>query len=350
MIGRTVIDNRGGYPDRWVLLQDGEERLMRVADEMRDCVVFLYARVKGQLRPAGTAFFVFKAVPGHPGRTLGVLLTAHHVIAGITKRSDDRIVVIRANNRGSGAQTFNVSVDAWDQPDESVDCAVLLWVPPPETNVAFGGWLLDDGVATDEVMRKEGIGIGEEVFTVGLFRNHLGQDRNEPILRVGNIAALPVDPISTKAYGPMRAILIEARSIGGLSGSPVFVHLGGVRVTEDKRVVMDDGTGRPFFFLGLMHGHWDALDTEVDAPMLDPGVEKLNMGIGIVVPAEQIMRALGPGLDVYVTAARAQLDAEQEPTPDALSPDDDEFDRFEELTRKLVQVPKDELDNKLKES
>lgn len=322
---------------------------MRVSDEMRNCVVFLYLKVKGQLRPAGTAFFVFRTIPGHPGRTLGVLLTAHHVIRGITRASDDRKVVVRANGRGGGAQTFETSVDDWTQPDSSVDCAMLLWVPPPDAEVAFGGWVLDDGVATDDVMRAEGIGIGEEVFMVGLFRNHLGRDRNEPILRVGNIAALPVDPISTKDYGAMRAILIEARSIGGLSGAPVFAHLGGVRVGGDGRVSMDDGKGRPFFLLGLMHGHWDALDTEVDAQMLDPEIEKLNMGIGIVVPAEQIMGAIGPTLDRLVAASVQQLDSEQAPTQDALAGGGGEFERFEELTRNLVNVPKRELDEQRRE-
>jgi hypothetical protein len=85
--------------------------------------------------------------------------------------------------------------------------------------VDYRGWYLGSS-ATDEVIETEAIGIGDEVFMVGLFRNHLGRDRNEPIIRVGNIAAMPTDPIRSQVYGDMRAILVEARSIGGLSGSP----------------------------------------------------------------------------------------------------------------------------------
>jgi hypothetical protein len=75
------------------------------------------------------------------------------------------------------------------------------------------------------------------------------------------------------------------------------------------------------------------------------------MGIGIVVPIEDILRTFGPVLDGYVAEAARILDAEQEPTADApLSNADEEFERFEELTDKLLRVPKKELDEKLAES
>lgn len=70
-------------------------------------------------------------------------------------------------------------------PDPSVDCALLPGVPPSGSGAYWSGWVLDDGTATTEVMSREGMGIGDEVFAVGLFRNYLGEDRNEPILRAG---------------------------------------------------------------------------------------------------------------------------------------------------------------------
>ncbi len=310
---------------------------MQVPDQMRQSVVFLYGRVKGSMVPAGTGFFLFSRVPGHGERTVAVLFTAHHVIDGIRTHSDDRKVHVRMNLRNGGARFFESSVDDWLHPDPGLDCAMLPWAPETGTPVEFGGWVLDDGVATSEVMRQQGIGIGDEVFMVGLFRNHIGQDRNEPILRVGNIAALPVDRIKTKLYGNMPAILIEARSLGGLSGSPVFVHFGGLRVRDGRPFT--EASERPFFFLGCVHGHWDALDTEVDAPMLGRG-EKLNIGIAIVVPAEQIIRAFGPLLDRYVEKAQAYLDAEQAPMQDSVA--SDESSTFD--AQAIVQVPKSEID------
>lgn len=281
---------------------------MKVPEEMRDGVIFLYALDAGERRPAGTGFFVMRRVPRHDGRTVALLMTAHHVIEAIRKHGDDRKVWIRVNSKGGGAQWFDVPIDQWLSPDASVDCALLPWVPPAGSGAHWSGWILDDGIATVDVMRREAIGIGDEVFAVGLFRNHVGEDRNEPILRVGNIAALPADPIPTKNYGDMRAILIEARSIGGLSGSPVFVHMGGFRVQGGRPSF--DNSERPFLFCGLIHGHWDAVDAEADADMLGVGQEKVNTGIAIVVPADEISRVFGPVLDALVAESAAILDAE----------------------------------------
>ena len=50
-----------------------------------------------------------------------------------------------------------------------------------------------------------------------------------PILRMGNLAAYPQERVQVEGV-EMDAYLIEARSIGGLSGSPVFYHSHGSHV------------------------------------------------------------------------------------------------------------------------
>jgi hypothetical protein len=199
---------------------------MLVPDLVRKSVAFIYYRRAGEVVPAGTGFFV--VWPEGDLRTsprVPFVMTAHHVIAGITAYSDDGGVLLRLNTKDGGSAWAESSVDDWWHPDPHVDCAAMPWNPPPEMNLDRKMWVLDvPGHARG--FEEQNIGIGDEVFMVGLFRNHLGRDRNEPIVRVGNIAAIPDDPIMTKDYGEMRAVLVEARSIGGLSGSPVFVHLG----------------------------------------------------------------------------------------------------------------------------
>ena len=49
----------------------------------------------------------------------------------------------------------------------------------------FGAFL------TREDFKKEGIGLGDEVIISGLFVKHHGRQRNVPIIRVGNVAAMP---------------------------------------------------------------------------------------------------------------------------------------------------------------
>jgi hypothetical protein len=85
------------------------------------------------------------------------------------------------------------------------------------------------------------IGIGDAVFITGLFSHHPGKARNLRVIRVGNIAAMPDEPVKTQR-GEMEAYLIEARSLGGLSGSPVFVRPVG------PEYLVGDFVGRPMGF------------------------------------------------------------------------------------------------------
>jgi hypothetical protein len=143
-------------------------------------------------------------------------------------------------------------------------------------------------------MLSEGVGLGDDVFVAGLFSRRMGKARNIPIVRVGNIAALPEEPIET-AMGLQEAYLIELLSIGGLSGSPVFTYLGGIR-RESAEAGAEDLHYRAgaIHLLGLVHGHWNAalqdrVDVATDA--LDGG-ERVNMGIAIVVPITRVLEIL----------------------------------------------------------
>jgi hypothetical protein len=128
---------------------------------------------------------------------------------------------------------------------------------------------------------------GDEVFITGLFANYAGKLRNVPIVQVGNLAAYPEERIRVRLFGEMDVYLIEARSIGGLSGSPVFYNPGRVRVKNGAPLF---ATGLPFNFMGIINGHYRR-DLETDDPDAEGGgeVEALNTGIAIVVPVGKIL-------------------------------------------------------------
>jgi hypothetical protein len=140
---------------------------------------------------------------------------------------------------------------------------------------------------------RHSIGIGDDVFTVGLFTYHAGTQRNMPIVRYGNVAMLPDEPIQV-GDGFAEVYLIEARSIGGLSGSPVFVRkttslpITSEHLTERKL----DGLGR-LFFLGMMRGHWDINESDLNKPsFIHDRRRGVNLGIGMVVPAAKILEVI----------------------------------------------------------
>ena len=133
---------------------------------------------------------------------------------------------------------------------------------------------------SDEIIQQKRIGLGDEVFITGLFAHASGSQRNQPIVRMGNIAMIPSEPIPTD-LGSIEAYLIEARSIGGLSGSPAFV-----------RETAPVGLGT-FYLLGLMHGHWDIPpEKKNDLLMQGEFFGRVNMGIAIVIPAKKILEVL----------------------------------------------------------
>jgi hypothetical protein len=181
-------------------------------------------------------------------------------------------------------------------PDETVDVAIL-----PMASIRLREYDYQD-ISTNLFLtsarsQEYEIGSGDDVFTIGLFAPFIGTQRFTPIVRTGVIAMMPEGRIHHPKFGSMEAYLTESRSLGGLSGSPVFV-----RDTVTVQGVNKEGIPRPFsapagfHLLGLLSGHWDATAER-------NGSEGLNMGISLVVPATKILEAL---FSPELTALREQ--------------------------------------------
>lgn len=258
---------------------------------MLKCVVFVYFRKDGKLVPAGTAFFAGRsaAVEGRP--VVGVTMTANHVITGIRAHGDDLHVLLRIDTFDGKSGWHDSLVSDWLQPDPNTDLAFLPWVPPIDSEFNVGVFQINSFASLSELRDGSDIGIGDEVITVGLFRNHVGGEHNEPVIRVGNISSIPREKITSERFGQMRAILIETRSIGGLSGSPVYLHRGW---RDEAQTVIGGASRKPTFtFLGIMHGHWDTDSSAADVVNENTGEPRaFHTGIGIVIPAEDVVAAL----------------------------------------------------------
>src|SRR5690606_30737090 len=101
---------------------------------------------------------------------------------------------------------------------------------------------------------------GDPVFIAGVFVGRVGDRRNIPVLRLASIAATADEPV---AWGSPRrpAYLIETKSLGGTSGSPVFLHTaaGGRHLGENDAEFLDvwknPETGEiegPYYLIGMM--------------------------------------------------------------------------------------------------
>jgi len=254
-------------------------------------VCFVYANMGGVSKPVGTAFFLCISLA--PVKWI-VVVTALHVVNGVQARSDDGRTFLRVNTKDGGFRAVEVSADQWFKPDlsdEIVDIAFCSWQELPRAS-EFDFLCVDTELAaTADVMEAQQLGVGNEVAFAGLFFNHHGTQRNEPVVRFGNICAMPAEPVSTRV-GEIEAYLIESRSVGGLSGSPVFVDVGTYQVVDNVRRYRQ-GDGPVLYLLGVINGHWDALVE--NATTVDDGLtstEYVNMGIALVTPIDKVLNVI----------------------------------------------------------
>jgi hypothetical protein len=260
---------------------------MRIPHQVLKCVGFIS---HDQPTPdyLGTVFIVGVRSANNSEGTYLHLVTAKHVAELI----DPGPFIIGMNGK-DGAKILLKGGDVrwWYHPTEqnSVDVAVT-----PFASQIIGDydieWIPEAVFASNASIQEYGVGLGDEVFTVGLFTRFFGSSKFSPIVRTGNIAMMPGDRIPLKGFGLAEAYLVEGRSIGGLSGSPVFVrntvHMDAK--TGKGEAVQLSGLGSRIQLLGLIHGHWQLPLTFKEAEQ----AEAVNMGVGIVIPAKKILETL----------------------------------------------------------
>ena len=198
-------------------------------------------------------------------------------------------------------------------PSPSVDIAIL----PVNTSDNDHASIKSTVILTAKEIREYEIGPGENLIFPGLFVHHRGEAANIPILRKGSIAAMPIESVHTSRYGPIEAYLVEARSIGGFSGSPVFVHFEGPRAMR-----VGGSAWNHLRLIGLIHGHYDGdvePDTIEDLIHIPRGNPSINMGIAISVPAEKIFEVVN--LPEQVALRRNSFLSHQQKNEQASVPD-----------------------------
>lgn len=286
---------RRGDPQDVEYLRFGRFRIrrkassVRIHDVMLKCVGFVgevahetASGIEGDL--CGTGFLV--SVGGAFG-PFYYFVTAKHIVGDLNRKD----LYILINKMHGGIATVECKEQWWTHPaDRTADVAVT---PFPYESRMYCASLELSVFATPEKLRQYNLGVGDEVYTVGLFSEAPGEQETVPMVRHGNVAMMPKQQIQT-AMGYADVYLIEARSIGGISGSPVFIRQTlslPITVTEKGEAALFGLGGS--FCLGLMHGHWDIKESEMNSPIVanDPR-HGVNMGIAIVVPAIKIVETL----------------------------------------------------------
>lgn len=302
-----VVDYRlGGIPRRYFRRKGDHVEL--TPREVRDCVAFVCIKnlSNGRCEPKGTAFLV--SVEGS-----SYFVTAAHVIKGIRDKLGCIDIYLRVNMKNGPLDYIPTRAGDWiTHPQPNVDVAILPIDISDEIDcVALP---VETAASRDNLLaredREDAIAVSDAIFMTGIFVNHYGKEKNIPIIRVGNIAMLPEEPIKTDT-GFMDAYLIEARSTGGLSGCPVFVNISPGYGIQRRG-------GPSIYWLGLVHGHWDGPLSEMDAVAEEDAASgSINKGIAVVVPVESILGLINdPSLVAERLLKKEKMAIANAPTPD----------------------------------
>jgi hypothetical protein len=300
--------NPVGMLGTWSISRSRMPEVMAILDQLQKSVLFIGTRERERFKPRATAFLC--SWQDTAGFRFMYLVTAEHVISGLLTKGWDLWGSVNMLN-GDVAEfalphdVFCFHPDEMHRTDVAV-CPLSDFMRAQGTGetvtmdvmtIALNG---PKSIAlTPEISNDLQIGLGDQVGIIGLFRSHYGKERIIPIARMGNIACMRNEPVFTEYAGYIDAYLIEAHSIGGLSGSPVFLMADGLRGIKSpdnpERVTFSLQHGKPAFYLiGLVHGHFDIKNLNEDTVVENERATTagINTGVGIVVPVDKIIETV----------------------------------------------------------
>src|SRR5205814_1185017 len=104
----------------------------------------------------------------------------------------------------------------------------------------------------------------------------------------GNLAAMPSERLPDSETGlAYHALLAEVRSIGGLSGSPVFAFLGPSRVGPDGTLNIVQAF---FVLIGVVRSHWEHKEAGPITSAFADELSKVNWGDSCHHPINRVGR------------------------------------------------------------
>lgn len=254
-----------------------------VRDEMLETSIYLYASVadaeQGR-KTGGSGFLVAVDAERNPGKFFYAVTNRHVVESGGT--------VIRINTQDDHFDIADLDDRHWAFHPDGDDLAITLI---GLTAIHKFRHVQFELLLEKAAFPRTHIALGEEVFVVGRFINHEGAQKNIPTVRFGNIAQMPGEPIRQergKSYFDQESFLVDAKSIGGYSGSPVFVEIDGNRSTDGNR------RENRIWLLGIDWGHikdWHPVYDEAGRPLTTLKI-KHNTGMMGVVPSWKLREML----------------------------------------------------------
>jgi hypothetical protein len=293
----------------------------------------------------GTGFFI--AVPSEtlPDVRHSYLLTANHVVESQTN------VEVEVPDPVTGRLSPRLPLSNWCQPLCEVDLALASVDQRPFANRI--------AIRLDQVVGdgKRPLYPGSVIYYVGYL-----SPLDRVMARSGTIGALDQEGLKLNVYN-YPAHLVDCRSYNGFSGSPCFVAVPYAMlepIDQPLPIPLPDEVDQigDLLYMTLLCGMFThhLTDETDDGTVANEESTVSRYGVGVMLRSEEIREAL---MTDKLRGRRAEKDKEHAAAEAAEQPrlrqaggvgsgGGDEFGRFEDLTRKLVNVSKTELDEKRK--
>jgi hypothetical protein len=203
-------------------------------------VFYLYrddAHARAGRNPGGTGFIV-----RFDGTFMDLEIPGHHFY-GVTNwhvACKSGFSTIRLNKKDGGTDIVELGPEDWHFLPGKYDVAVVPLSLDDEFH-QVSSISTRQFLDTPKQAYLDHVGVGDDVFMLGLFIDHYGVSENVPSARFGNISMMPNSKAKIKqATGYMgESFVLDMHSRTGFSGSPVYVY----RTTTTERPVAISSSG-----------------------------------------------------------------------------------------------------------
>ncbi len=322
-----AVSDRGTPFTRWVPFG-----MPRIPDKFLETVFYLYpseADAKAGRNAGGTGFLASLESKARPDLQFIFAVTNWHVACRGSS-------VVRLMRKDGTPEIFPYGPEDWFFDPNGSDIAITpISASADYLKKAFVS--IDGPFEAHETLSP--IGIGDDVFMIGRFVDHDGDEINRPTVRFGNISMMPA-PIMQENGNKRDAYCIDMHSRSGYSGSPVFVYRTvGTDISKniEKPNEIDLGYSNLLMPLGVHIGQfseiWKIKGRKVRAIPAESAelnateehIEGLS-GMTCVVPLSDVRKLLElPKLKAHIDRLEAHL-AAQKPEP-TLKPEVAESER-----------------------
>ena len=195
-------------------------------------VIFLFSAGNNP-QPIGTGFVIGYPLLDKEGSVIPLVVTAKHVLG------DHKKVLARFSTQEGSSTAFvqyDIEImkkdnDYWEYSgDDGVD--IVVFRSPHFEGTKYQPFPIDL-IATKKTFEENAIRQTDRVIFPSLLINFMGSAQNYPVIRDGSIALIPEEKVpmkykvgSREIVTKQEVILVDATSIPGASGSPVFLWPG----------------------------------------------------------------------------------------------------------------------------